>query len=585
MILTEQNSKFKNGIPNPQFVRKQIMCLNGLWDFSMGGKEKQKINVPYCPEAALSGIEYTDFIKACTYERTFLMDEVLGDSRVVIHFGAVDYKSQIFVNDIYVGGHEGGFTPFEVDCTNAVHAGENLLRVEVFDDINANVPSGKQSHKRQSFGCFYTRVTGIWQDVWIEKTPKNYIRCVKFFPNIHNASVDVEVSVEGEGYIEIQVLYEGREVGNVKSDIAFKNTFSVNLSEKHLWEPGNGRLYDVKLIYGTDEVESYFGLREVKFEGEKFLVNGKSVFQRFVLDQGYNPQGLYTTPNDEAMVADIEKGIRLGFNGARLHQKVFEPRFLYHCDKMGYMVWGEFPSWGIKYDNLESLGIFIREWVEAVERDFNHPSIVLWCPLNEVWKDWFEPKKTRDVRYIDSLYDITKNLDPTRPCVDVSGGFHGHRTDLYDFHCYEEYQKLENHIRALENESVLDVPLLYDEKETHLRYRDGYPVNASEYGGIRFSKTAPISEVETINECVVDSEESWGYGKGEVDEDAFVQRYEALTKLLLKCPRLSGFCYTQLYDVEQEENGFFTYDRQAKLSESMMERIAQCNKQIAEIEK
>lgn len=582
-----KNNKQYN-IPNPQFYRKAWSSLNGKWDyyvFADGETQKYQINVPFCPESRLSGLGLKGYIKECAYARHFEIDSLSEYDRIVLHFGAVDYKAEVYVNDCLVGTHEGGYTPFEIDCTSAVKVGENRLCVKVYDDIHADVPSGKQSPKPHSFGCFYTRTTGIWQDVWLERTPKKYIKNVKFYPHIDMPSVDVELFVEGEGEAEIQIFYKNKLVGSAKSEIAFRKTFTVDLKEKHLWEPGNGRLYDVKITFAKDEVESYFGLREVCFDGEKFLVNGKSVFQRFVLDQGYNPEGGYTSPSDSWMIADIERGLRLGFNGARLHQKVFEPRFLYHCDKMGYMVWGEFPSWGIKYDRLDSLPVFVREWMETIERDFNHPSIVLWCPLNETWKDLEDARKTRDVRYIDAVYSLTKSIDETRPCVDVSGGFHGHATDLYDFHCYESYEKLEQYIKTLENENVLDVPLLYDESEPKLRYFDGYPVNVSEYGGIRFSTTPLSGETATIDGCVVDCENSWGYGKGETNEDEFICRYKELTKLIMDCPKISGFCYTQLYDVEQEENGLFTYDRKPKLSEQAMDRIAARNKMLAAIEK
>ena len=570
---------------NPQFYRESQQSLNGLWDFSMEDNKWQKINVPYCPESKLSGIGYTDFIEHCQYKKVFSVGNLAQDERFFLHFGAVDYKAEIYVNDIKIGEHEGGYTSFCCECTNAILQGDNKLLVVVHDDINANVPSGKQSPKRNSFGCFYTRVTGIWQDVWLERTPKNYIKNVKYYPNINDVSVDVEISVEGEGDVKVEVLYEGKTVGQAQSFIAFKKTLPVKLSEKHLWEVGQGNLYDVKITYGDDRVESYFGLREVGFENEKFLLNGKSVFQRFVLDQGYNPDGLYTPPSDDWRVKDIARAMRLGFNGIRLHQKVFSPRYLYHCDRMGCMVWGEFPSWGMRYDSLESLATLIKEWVETVERDFNHPSIVLWCPLNEVWKDLNEPKKSRDVRYIDAVYSLTKNIDKTRPCVDVSGGFHGHKTDLYDYHCYEEQDKFEKYINELEQEKKLEVPLLYDENESELRYVEGLPVNVSEYGGIRFSQKETTAQTNTINECAVTCEDSWGYGKGESNENAFVERYERLTNLILQSALISGFCYTQLYDIEQEENGFFTYERQAKLSEEAMDRIAKCNKQMAAIEK
>ncbi|MBQ5926529.1 MAG: beta-galactosidase, partial [Clostridia bacterium] len=453
-------------------------------------------------------------------------------------------------------------------------------------EINENAPSGKQCDKEASFGCFYTRCTGIWQTVWLEVVPENRITYVKYFPDVANVGVDMEIGTVDEGELEITVLYDGRTVGRAKERIACKKTVRIALSEKHLWEAGNGRLYDVILKFGDDEVHSYFGLREVKFDGMKFLLNGKSVFQRFVLDQGYYQGGVYTPNGEEEFKADIERALKLGFNGIRLHQKVFDPKYLYYCDKLGCMIWGEFPSWGIKYNNLEALGTLTKEWVETIERDFNHPAIVTWCPLNETWKNLEDARKSRDVRFIDATYALTKKIDATRPCVDVSGGFHGNATDLYDFHCYEPYESLKGYIERFEQDDILDVPLLYNDGENNLRYRKGIPVQLSEFGGIKLSdEKTEDPHVETINECAVLTTEDWGYGKAAKSEKEFLERYESLAKLVLNSKKICGFCYTQLYDVEQEQNGFFTYDRKPKLSQETMDRIASCNRLQAEIEK
>lgn len=574
--------------PNIQFERRNWTSLNGKWDFYMPLRDEKvySINVPFCPESELSGLSIRSEVRECVYEKAFQAPKIEKSERLFLHFGAVDYEAKVYVNGKYVGRHTGGYTPFAFDITQFVVSGENRIKVKVYDDRRENVPSGKQSEKLESYGCFYTNCTGIWQSVWLEVVPENHIKYVKYFPNIVNASVDMEIGTTDEGEIEITVLYEGRTVGYCKSQIACKRTVNIQLSETHLWEIGHGRLYDVVLKYGDDEVHSYFGLREVKFDGMKFLLNGKSVFQRFVLDQGYYKEGVYTPKSEDSFKRDIQLAMMLGFNGIRLHQKVFDPKYLYYCDKLGCMVWGEFPSWGIKYDNLEALGTLAKEWVETVERDFNHPSIVTWCPLNETWKNLEDSRKSRDVRFIDAIYSLTKSIDTTRPCVDVSGGFHGEKTDLYDFHCYEPFDSLKAYIERFEREDILDVPLLYNDDEKQLRYQKGVPVQLSEFGGIKLSdeKTEdPI--VETINECAVLTTDDWGYGKAAKTEKEFVQRYEALATLALKCKKISGFCYTQLYDIEQEQNGFFTYERAPKLSQEAMEQIAACNRLTAQIEK
>ncbi|MBR3864226.1 MAG: beta-galactosidase [Clostridia bacterium] len=565
---------------NPQFERENWVSLNGEWSFQILSplmNKKKKINVPYCPESKASGIEYKDFIKECEYSLDFNVNS-FKDKSVILHFGAVYYEAIVFVNGKKVGRHFGGYTPFSFDITSFVNEGKNNLSVKVFSDLTANQPSGKQSRKPMSYGCFYTRTTGIWQSVWLEYVPKRHLEYLKYFPNINDCSVNVEVGVKDEGKINIEVFYNGKQVGKHEDYVKIKGVYTIKLLEKHLWEVGNGRLYDVKISYEEDNVSSYFGLREVKFDGMDFLLNGKKVFQSFVLDQGYYKKGVYTPSDDNERLNDINSAISLGFNGSRLHQKVFEPRYLYLCDKLGHMVWGEFASWGIKYDNLDALGTFISEWTAVIERDFNHPSIILWCPLNETWRDLDDNRKTRDVRFIDSVYQVTKALDGTRPCVDVSGGYHGHNTDLYDFHCYESYENLQKYLNELTEEGKLEVPLLYDDDEKQLFYVKGLPVNVSEFGGIQFAKDKALSQVSSVNEGAVQSTESWGYGEGTTDENAFVERYKKLVELIKSYSEISGFCYTQLYDVEQEENGFFTYDRKPKLSQSAIEQICECNK-------
>ncbi len=565
---------------NPQFEREDWVSLNGEWNFqilSPYAKEKRKINVPFCPESKASAVEHKDFIKECEYTFTFNV-KTFKNQRVILNFGAVYYKAIVFVNGKEVGEHLGGYTPFSFDITNFVNEGENHLAVKVFSDLTANQPSGKQSRKQHSYGCFYTRTTGIWQPVWLEYLPENHLKYVKYFPNIENCSVDIEVGSVDEAKINIKVFYNGKQVGEVDGYLKCKGVYTVNLSEKHLWEVGKGRLYNVEITYGEDKIKSYFGLREVKFEGMDFLLNGKRVFQSFVLDQGYYQDGVYTPKDDNERLCDINNAIELGFNGSRLHQKVFEPRYLYLCDKLGHMVWGEFASWGIKYDNLDALGVFVGEWTKVIERDFNHPSIILWCPLNETWRDLDDDRKTRDVRFINSVYQVTKALDSTRPCVDVSGGYHGHNTDLYDFHCYESYENLKEYLDNLSQNGQLEVPLLYDKDEKKCFYTKGLPVNVSEFGGIQFAKDKNLSKVSSINEGAVQSTESWGYGEGATDENAFVERYKNLVELIKSYSEISGFCYTQLYDVEQEENGFFTYDRKPKLSQSAIEKICDCNR-------
>ena len=565
---------YREEYPNPQFERETYECLNGEWEFEIGTGEGKtnaalaaKIEVPFCPESRLSGIGKTELFTDCIYARDIEVRSEDLAGRLFLHFGAVDHLAKVYVNGRKAGCHAGGYTAFSVEITPFVKVGKNRIAVCVHDDVRENLPSGKQVKEALPHGCFYTRVTGIWQTVWLERTPEEYIKSVKFYPDIENCRVKAELITEGEGHTEISVLYQGRRVGHAEGDGYYRQNFDIELSEKHLWELGQGRLYDVIVRFGRDQVKSYFGLREVRYEGRKFLLNGRSVFQRLVLDQGYYPDGHYTAPSIETMRKDIQLGLSLGFNGARLHQKVFEQRFLYECDRAGYMVWGEYASWGVEYENLDALGQFINEWRETVDQHFNHPSVITWCPLNETWENLEDKGRVRDMHFPETVYAVTKLLDPTRPCVDVSGGYHGRFTDLFDFHCYHTPEEISGYIKAIESRDELIMDTLYAKSEPDALYDGTLPLNASEYGGVAYV-----------------AEGGWGY-RTKNSEEEFVKDYVEMTRQFLDCGKISGFCYTQLYDVQQEQNGLFTYDRRPKLSEQAMQMIASCNRSAAEVEK
>ncbi|MDE6398946.1 MAG: beta-galactosidase, partial [Clostridiales bacterium] len=358
------------------------------------------------------------------------------------------------------------------------------ITVAVHDDVREKTPRGKQSDQPASYGCFYTRVTGIWQTVWLERTPADYIKSLRFTPDAAHGKVRVDIAVAGEGCAEVTVTYKGRAVGRAAGEARNGATFEIALDETHLWEIGAGRLYDVRVRFCGDEVKSYFGLRDIAYCGKRFTVNGKSVFQRLVLDQGYYPRGLYTPESDAQYGEDIALAQSLGFNGARLHQKVFAPRYLYECDRRGFAVWGEYASWGIEIDNLQAIETLRAEWTEAVEQMRNHPCVAVWCPLNETWEDLNDSARVRDVRLPETMYRVTKSLDPARPCVDVSGGYHGKYTDIADFHCYESYTAMLPRLQALEYGKA-DFPKMYAEGE-QIGY-NGEPLALSEFGGVTFN--------------------------------------------------------------------------------------------------
>ena len=564
--------------PRPQMVRSEWMNLNGVWDFEIdhGGSGKERgldqgtsysltILVPFCPESELSGVNKKDFMNHVWYSRSFQAPENWNGKRILLHCGAVDYDTTIWINGKKAGFHRGGYSPFSCDITSFVSSGDNRITIHAFDDTRSPLqPKGKQSPRYDSFGCLYTRTTGIWQTVWLEPVSKTYIRSFKFFPDIAQKKLTVSMSIEGasEGMaLKTRILDQGKEVGAAEIPAGSQKIYTIDMKEIKPWDLENPFLYDIEFTLfdngkQIDKVTSYYGFREITIDGYKVLLNEKPVFQRLVLDQGFYPDGIYTAPDDEALRKDIELSMAMGFNGARLHQKVFEPRFLYWADNLGYLCWGEYPNWGIDHAKPLALERILTEWLEVLERDFNHPSIVGWCPFNET-------SASQNSELLRMIYRTTKSIDPTRPVIDTSGYVHV-ETDIYDCHNYE--QNPERFIATFE-----------DFKTSHNVFRNhpnhdapykGEPYFVSEYGGIWWNPGQA-------------DEKSWGYGDRPKEREDFLNRYRGLTEALLFHPRMFAFCYTQLYDIELEVNGLYTYSRQPKFDPKLIREI---NSQPAAIE-
>lgn len=556
--------------PRPQFVRKGWMNLNGEWQFEIdhGGsgrsrgmveKEKydSKIIVPFCPESKLSGVGYTDFMRAVWYKRTFTLPKDAKGKRVFVNFGAVDYLAEVWVNGVSVGTHRGGYVGFRLEITHALKEGENTIVVCADDDLRSgHQPYGKQSPRYESFGCSYTRTTGIWQTVWLEWANETFLKNVRLTPDAANASLLIEAEISGntEGVtLWAQAAFDGEYECEIETSANGNNAQMLMLIENvHLWNVGEGNLYDLTLSLRKDgkeidRLDSYFGLRSISFDGMKCLINGKPVFQRLILDQGFYPDGIYTASCDEELKNDILRSMAMGFNGARLHQKVFEPRFLYWADKLGYICWGEMASWGADPKDGWILPAFLDEWIQIIKRDYSVPSIVGWCPWNETWGESGNGQHAETMRM---TYRITKALDRTRPCIDTSGGIHV-ETDIYDTHDYEQNPEI------YKERYAPDAPVIYDQFKGRQHYKEGLPVFVSEYGGIGWNPDG----------------KGWGYGTGPKTEEEFIARYKGLTDALLDNPNHMGFCYTQLTDVEQEINGLYYYDRRPKFDPEIIHAI------------
>ncbi|MBQ7907502.1 MAG: beta-galactosidase [Clostridia bacterium] len=562
--------------PNPQFERKNWVNLNGEWefeyDFGISGRDRRfyertslnsKIIVPFCPESKLSGIGNTDFLNCVWYLKRVKIDK--SNKNVILHFGAVDYESYIYINGTQVYHNVGGYVGFDIDITSYVNKGkENIITVCAIDTNPKGKASGKQSKNYYSMGCDYTRTTGIWQTVWLEYVEKTYIKSAKYYTSIEQMNVQIEVETVGNAQLTAAAFYKGKPVGKLSAKLREGiSRVTLDLSELHLWEAGKGRLYDLVLTYGKDTVKSYFGIRSTAFDKKSYVLNGKPFYLRTVLDQGFYKEGIYTAKNEDELVRDIHLSLDAGFNGARLHQKVFEPRFLYHCDKMGYLVFGETGNWGIDCSNMEHLAPFLMEWQRELARDFNHPSIIGWCPLNETWD--FDHKHQND-DFIRALYYTTKAIDSTRPCIGTSGNYQV-VSDVYDLHDYlQEKGEFEDIYLAPTYQEFAEK---YDKKHEWVsRYQnsknyENMALYLSEYGGIQWD---------------VDGVGGWGYGNGPKTEEEFFERYEYLTKILVDSPYVCGFCYTQLYDVEQEVNGLYTYERKPKFDMAKIKEITQYEK-------
>ena len=554
--------------PLPQMQRAEWLNLNGTWEFAETDDAKDTswlsdkaypdtIVVPFCRESKLSGLGRTGFIKNVWYRRTFQKPADWKSERVRLHVGACDWKTTVWINGKEAGQHTGGSAPFCFDVTDLLRPGENTVVIHAFDDTRSGLQAcGKQAQCEHSEGCVYTRTTGIWQTVWLEGVGSAFVSDVRIEPDIKQSRVVLQAEVDGpcDGLtLKAVALADGKEVASAECPADWRNNRLVlNLADKRLWSIEAPFLYDLKLTLlregkPVDRVDSYFGLREVTIRGGVLLINGKPVFLRTVLDQGFYPAGIWTAPNDEALRGDIKMSQAAGFNGARLHQKVFEPRYLYWADKLGYLVWGEFPNWGLHRYGEAAMNLpVIDEWTEIVRRDRNHPAIIGWCPFNETGEVAGPLQNT--------IVNVTRAIDPSRPVIDSSGWYHGlPNPDVLDAHDYEENPAK---FRATW-EDAFKSGVLAPQNRGASRMKGPVPFFLSEFGGIGWNIGSG----------------GFGYGATPKDIEAFYARFKGVADALLDNPHVFGYCYTQLTDVEQENNGLYFYNRKPKFDVERLRKI------------
>ena len=485
--------------PRPQFERAAWVNLNGTWnfdfDFGESGIERnlhkadkldKQITVPFCPESKLSGIQHVDFINCVWYQRKISIPSEWNGKKIFLNFGAVDYKSEVYIDGNMVQRHTGGSSSFAVDITRYVKPGQtHNLVVHVKDDVRSGKQTGgKQSGQYASYGCFYTRVTGIWQTVWMEAVDAKGLKTVVVRPDIDQKQLVVMPEFDQESDYTLEVVLKDGDKTVAKKEGPCSNHAVVVLPVKNmkLWSPETPYLYDLSYTVKdkdgktVDEVKSYAGMRKVHVSDGKFYLNNKPYFQRLVLDQGFYPDGIWTAPSDEALKNDIVLSKNAGFNGARLHQKVFEERYYYWADKLGYITWGESASWGVDVNDEVAARNFLSEWSEVVVRDRNHPSLVTWTPLNETWSS----RDGEYTRFVRDIYNVTKAIDPTRPVNDASGDDHV-VTDIWTVHNYEaDGNKLFEQLKFVEGKE----PYRNTRNKPFLAVYEGQPYMVDEFGGI-----------------------------------------------------------------------------------------------------
>ena len=580
--------------PRPQFERTDWINLNGEWtcsfDFSGTGLEREfykskgfdkTITVPFCPESRLSGIAYTDFIEHFWYQRNISIPQDWDGKNILLNFGAVYYKSEVYIDGVLANRHFGGTSSFSVDITSLVKPGQtHSLVVYAESDLrSAKQPAGKQNLQFKSYACNYTRTTGIWQTVWMEAVHPEGLHSAQVVTDIDQKQIIIRPRFYKElgGKLQVTLKDNGKVVTTQTVSASSLSTIVLPVKKIKTWSPENPFLYDLeyKVIDKTgrviDEISSYVGMRKIHIEGNKVYLNNKPYYQRLVLDQGFYPDGIWTAPSDDALKKDIELSMAAGFNGARLHQKVFEERFHYWADKLGYITWGEASSWGMDCNDVEVARNFISEWTEILERDRNHPSILIWTPTNEE----FWPDREQYPRFMTDLYNITKLIDPTRPFHGTSGGVHV-KTDIWTLHSYsqdpvklKEVLFKDGKMRSTPNYTVQSTQLnigynglKYTNQYVFPEYKNDMPYILDEFGGIKWN---PAQQLEGT------SQTSWGYGEPPHSLDEFYARLEGQVKVVVSLSDyIWGYCYTQLTDVEQEQNGIYYYDRTPKFD---MERI------------
>ena len=581
--------------PRPDFVREPFFNLNGVWQFAFddenkgvregwmkpGTKLPLEITVPFAYQTKASGLGPTDEIHPVIwYRRAFTVPQEMQGKRILIRFGAVDFECAVYVNGQQVGTHKGGYTPFALDVTDALVEGENDLCLRVQDDPDCTQPRGKQYWDRGLMGCWYTPVSGIWQTVYMEAVGEYGMKFIHVTPDYDRHMFTAEIALDKRPQesleVELTVSFEGKVRRVVKANVEDRSIrvpvdmiVKGDLDPIKVWAPGNPNLYDLKVRLlkngeAVDTVDTYFGMRKIERRDGRIYLNNSPLYQKLILDQGYWPDSNITPPSDEAIKLDLQYTLDFGYNGARKHQKLEDPRYYYWADKMGVLVWGELPS---PYDYTEETVRNLADtMMEFIERDFNHPSIITWVPLNESWgvRQIYSDKRQQAAGRM--LYHLTKAADGTRLCS-ANDGWEQVTTDICGLHDYADTKEMiANHFADREEVELhgCDWRPCYCDSEI--------PTGAeaflvTEYGGIAFQNIGIQGEMGGM--------QTWGYHGKVTDEEAFFARFKGVTDGVREIPYCQGYCYTQLTDVMQEINGLLSPERKPKMDVARVREINQ----------
>jgi beta-galactosidase/beta-glucuronidase len=566
------------GYPRPQLQRSSWYSLNGTWEFALYSEKvpdrpdevewADRIHVPFAPETRASGIGHSGFFRSCWYRRRFELPGRGTAERWLLHFGAVDYSAGVWVNGVCVGKHEGGYTPFTLDITDLLQGDTCEITVRADDDpSDLTKPRGKQDWQLKPHSIWYPRTSGIWQTVWLERVPATRIGRLAYTPDLTRWEIAIQVWLGGEPRDGLRLgvkLRSGETVlaadtyqvvsGEVHRGVALSDPGIDDSRNELLWSPHSPNLIDVQLeLWGErgeliDEARSYIAIRSVAAQGDRLLLNNRPYKLRMVLDQGYWPDSGLTAPDDGALRRDVELAKTMGFNGVRKHQKIEDPRYLYWADVLGLAVWEEMPS-AYRFTS-QSVERVSREWTAVIARDYSHPCIISWVPINESWGVPNLPDNPRERHYVQALYHLTKTLDPTRPVIG-NDGWESVATDIIGVHDYDDQP--ERIARRYGADKVL--PRLFKRERPggrllvlDARQHAHQPLMLTEFGGI----------------AVARGPGTWGYSIAET-ADEFARRYSAILAVVRDLGLLAGFCYTQFTDTYQEANGLLRADRTPKI--------------------